>query len=255
MITTSFINIKGGVAKTTSAIAFATLLVHEYGKRVVVLDCDKQGNATTALIKNTEISGLTTADLLLDKNADIHDAIISTEYGIDLIPADFNLLEANRKVLFETTSRELRLKKQLEQISEEYDFCIIDCPPDVNIGVTNALAASDYVLIPIRADSYGFNGLNYTFDAVQEAQEINPNLKIAGCFLTMLQPKTLLAIAARCSLSQVGEYEMSSYIRNSTKVGESTFTDPLIISSPRSTVSEDYRALLNEFLERIKDNG
>ena len=255
MKTISFINIKGGVAKTTSAIAFATLLVREHEKRVVVLDCDKQGNATTALIKSTEISGLTTADLLLDKNADIHDAIIHTEYGIDLIPADFNLLEANRKVLFETTSRELRLKRQLDRISEEYDYCIIDCPPDVNIGVTNALAASDYVLIPIRADIYGFNGLNYTFDAVQEAQEINPNLKIAGCFLTMLQSNTLLALAARASLSQVGEYEMSSYIRNSTKVGESTFTDPLIISSPRSSVAEDYRALLNEFLERTKDNG
>ena len=254
MITVSFINIKGGVAKTTSAIAFATLLANEYGKRVLVLDCDKQGNATTALIKSTEISKLTTADLLLDKSVDIHDAIISTEYGIDLIPADFNLLEANRKVLFETTSRELRLKRQFERISEEYDYCIIDCPPDVNIGVTNALAASDYVLIPIRADSYGFNGLNYTFDAVQEAQEINPNLKIAGCFLTMLQSNTLLAIVARTSLSQVGSYEMSSYIRNSTKVGESTFADPLIISAPRSSVAEDYRALLKEFLERIGKN-
>ena len=67
--------------------------------------------------------------------------------------------------------------------------------------------------------------------------------------------KHLAAIAARASLSQVGEYEMSSYIRNSTKVGESTFADPLIISAPRSSVAEDYRALLNEFLERTKDNG
>ena len=255
MITISFINIKGGVAKTTSAIAFATLLSIEEGQRVLLLDCDKQGNATTALIKSSEMSRLTTADLLLDKSADVHDAIINTEYGIDLIPADFNLLEANRKVLFETTSREIRLKKQLDRISEEYDYCIIDCPPDINIGVTNALAASDYVLIPIRADSYGFNGLNYTFDAVQEAQEINPNLKIAGCFLTMLQSNTLLSIAARTSLSQVGEYEMRSYIRNSTRVGESTFTAPLIFSAPKSAVTEDYRALLSEFLERITDNA
>ena len=255
MKTISFINIKGGVAKTTSAIAFATLLAYEHNKRVLLLDCDKQGNATTALIKHDKITGLTTADLLLDKNIDVKNAITNTYYEVDLIPADFGLLEANRKVLFETTSREFRLKRHLERISDKYDYCIIDCPPDVNIGVTNALAASDYVLIPIRADSYGFNGLNYTFDAVQEAQEINPNLKIAGCFLTMLQSNTLLAIAARTSLSQVGEYEMHSYIRNSTKVGESTFTDPLIISSPRSTVAEDYRALLKEFLERIKYNG
>lgn len=253
MLTISFINIKGGVAKTTSAIAFATLLAYEHNKRVLLLDCDKQGNATTALIKHDKITGLTTADLLLDKNIDVKNAIINTYYEVDLIPADFGLLEANRKVLFETTSREFRLKRHLERISDKYDYCIIDCPPDVNICVTNALAASDYVLIPIRADSYGFNGLNYTFDAVQEAQEINPDLKIAGCFLTMLQSNTLLAIAARTSLSQVGEYEMHSYIRNSTKVGESTFTDPLIISSPRSTVAEDYRALLNEFLERTKN--
>ena len=194
MKTISFINIKGGVAKTTSAIAFATLLAYEHNKRVLLLDCDKQGNATTALIKHDKITGLTTADLLLDKNIDVKNAITNTYYEVDLIPADFNLLEANRKVLFETTSREFRLKRHLERISDKYDYCIIDCPPDVNIGVTNALAASDYVLIPIRADSYGFNGLNYTFDAVQEAQEINPNLKIAGCFLTMLQSNTLLAI-------------------------------------------------------------
>lgn len=254
MLTISFINIKGGVAKTTSALAFATLLSIEEGQRVLLLDCDKQGNATTALIKDAQIPGLTTADLLLDKSADVRGAIIKTDFGIDLIPADFALLEANRKVLFEATSRELRLKRHLERVSEEYDYCIIDCPPDVNIGVTNALAASDYVLIPIRADHYGFDGLSYTFDAVHEAQEINPNLRIAGCFLTMLQPKTLLSHVARISLSQVGEYEMNSYIRNSTKVGESTFIAPLTVSAPKSTVAEDYRALLAEFLERITDN-
>lgn len=255
MITTSFINIKGGVAKTTSAIAFATLLANEYGKRVLVLDCDKQGNATSTLTKQAQIDGLTTAHLLLDKNADVRSSIIKTEYGVDLIPADFGLLEANRKVLFETTSREFRLKRHLMNISEEYDYCFIDCPPDVNIGVTNALVASDYVLIPIRADHYGFDGLSYTFDAVREAQESNPNLKIAGCFLTMLQSKTLLSIVARSSLSQVGEYEMNSYIRNNTKVGESTFAAPLIISAPKSAAAEDYRELLKEFLERINLNG
>lgn len=252
MKTVTFINIKGGVAKTTSALAFATLLATEKNQRVLVLDCDKQGNATSALTKRNETEGLTTADLLLDKNADIRNAIIKTEYGVDVIPADFSMLEANRKVLFETTSREFRLRRHLERISEEYDWCIIDCPPDINIGVTNALTASDYVLIPIRADHYGFDGLSYTFDAVCEAQESNPKLKIAGCFLTMLQSNTLLAIAARASLSQVGEYEMTSYIRNSTKVGESTFTAPLPISSPRSAVTEDYRTLLDEFLNRIE---
>ena len=252
MKTLTFINIKGGVAKTTSALAFATLLAKEKQQRVLVLDCDKQGNATSTLTNRDEIAGLTTADLLLDKNADVREAILKTEYGVDLIPADFSMLEANRKVLFETTAREFRLRRHLERISKDYDWCIVDCPPDINIGVTNALTASDSVLIPIRADHYGFDGLSYTFDAVSEAQESNPDLKIAGCFLTMLQSNTLLAIAARVSLSSVKEYEMSAYIRNSTKAGESTFNAPLPISSPRSAVTEDYRALLDEFLKRIE---
>ncbi len=256
MITVSFINIKGGVAKTTSAIAFATLLARKKNKRVLLLDCDKQGDATTALIDMSEITGLTTADLLLNKNADVHDAIIKTQFGIDLVPADFNLVEANLKLLFETTSsREFRFKNHLANISEEYDYCIIDCPPDINISITNALVASDYVLIPVSPDKNGFDGLNRVFTSVNEARESNPNLKIAGCFLTRTKRDTALFEGTDELLSKFGVYAMKTNIRNSVKVGESSFTVPLVISAPRSTAAKDYTKLLEEFLERIKDNA
>ena len=255
MITVSFINIKGGVAKTTSAIAFATLLAKKKKKRVLLLDCDKQGDATTAFIDKSEITGLTTADLLLNKNADIHDAIIHPKFEVDIIPADFNLIEANFKLLFETTSsREFKLKNHFTNISEEYDYCIIDCPPDINMSITNALIASDYVLIPVSPDKNGFDGLNRVFTSVNEARESNPKLKIAGCFLTRTKRDTALFEGTDELLSKFGVYAMKTNIRNSTKVGESSFTTPLVISAPRSTAAKDYTKLLNEFLERINTN-
>ncbi len=250
MTTITFINIKGGVAKTTSALAFAELLA-EQGHSVVVLDCDKQANATLSLLQKHPEGCLTTSDLLTSKEPIAAEAIIGTQYGVGLIPADFDLLVANRTVLFDTGSREYRFTKQLASISDRYDYCIIDCPPDVNVGVTNALYAADHVLIPIRADRYGFDGLEYTFNAIEEAKEHNSKLRVVGCFLTMLSPKTNLTSSARELLTRFGDnLAFNTSIRQSTKVGESTFGEPLISYAPHSAVAEDYRSLLKEYMER-----
>ncbi len=254
MKTVAFINIKGGVAKTTSTIAFAQLLSLVHRKKVLVLDCDKQANATLTLLGGLPNGALTTSDLLTSRTPIAADAVVHTKYGVDIIPADFTLLEANRNVLFETNAREFRFAKQLAEISDRYDYCIIDCPPDINVGVTNALYAADHVLIPIRADRYGFDGLEYTFSAIEEAREYNNKLQIVGCFLTMLSPGTILTGAAREILAKFGnELAFETSIRQSTKVGESTFGEPLISYAPHSAAADDYRALLNEYLERTKE--
>jgi len=256
MTTVAFINIKGGVAKTTSAISFAQLLSLEHGKKVLVLDCDKQANATLALLGERPSNTPTTSDLLIARKPVAADAILSTEYGVDIIPADFTLLEANRSVLFETNSREFRFAKQLSEVADKYDYCIIDCPPDINVGVTNALYAADHVLIPIRADRYGFDGLEYTFSAIDEAKENNPKLKVVGCFLTMLASGTNLTSVARQILAQFGDdLAFETSIRQSTKVGEATFSKPLISYAPQSSAANDYRTLLNEYLERTAKYG
>lgn len=248
MKTVSFINVKGGVAKTTSTIAFAQLLALEHGKRVLVVDIDPQAN-TTRTIADT-CPDLTVADLLTSRELIASDAIIKTQYGVDLIGSSFALMQANKSVILDTTRpQQLRLRRQLNEVKERYDYCIIDCPPDLGIGVINALGASCDVLVPIRCDRYGFDGLNYALEAISEVQDFNPDLRLAGCFLTMYQKGTNLSTFTKTLLETMGDKAMKTVIRSSVKVGEATFQKPIISYAPKCTVADDYRALVNEYLK------
>ena len=248
----AFLNIKGGVAKTTSAIAVAQLLATEHGKRVLVLDTDAQANTTRTLTK--ELPTLTTADLMTSRSLVAKDAVIRTEYGVDLIGSSFALMNANKAVMLDgTRPQQLRLRRQLAELEGDYDYCIVDCPPDISMTVINVLAACDDVLVPIRADKYGFDGLSYVVDAINEVQEYNPKLRLAGCFLTMYQKGTNLSAYTRELLALMGEKAMKSAIRSSVKVGEATFDKPLISYAPKSAVAQDYRELLIEYLKEKED--
>lgn len=249
MKTISFINVKGGVAKTTSTIAFAQLLSLEHHKRVLVIDIDPQANTTRSL---TDVPpALTTADLLISRDLIAADAVIKTEYGVDLIGSSFELMTATKSVMLDTTRpQQLRLKRQLSSLKNEYDYCIIDCPPDLGIGVINALATTSDVLVPIRCDKYGFDGLSYAVEAINEVQELNDDLNLSGCFLTMYQKGTNLSTYTQQLLNTMGNKAMKSVIRCSVKVGEATFDKPLISYAPKCTVAEDYRILLNEYLNK-----
>ena len=248
MKTVSFINVKGGVAKTTSTIAFAQILALEHGKRVLVVDVDKQANTTRTLADTTP--ALTTADLLTSRELIASDAVIKTEYGIDLIGSSFDLMQANKSVMLDTTRpQQFRLRRQLKELENSYDYCIIDCPPDLNVGVINALAASCDVLVPIRCDKYGFDGLSYAIEAINEVQEINPDLKLTGCFLTMYQKGTNLSTFTKTLLETMGDKAMKTVIRSSVKVGEATFQKPIISYAPKCTVADDYRLLVKEYLK------
>ncbi len=246
MKTISFLNIKGGVGKTTSTLAFAVMLAAEHHKRVLVIDIDKQANSSKAL--DCYGGQYTTADLLTAKEPIARDAIQHSPYGIDVISAGWDLMKANQDVLLDVTRpQQFRLKKQLENIGSSYDYCIIDCPPDINMATINALAITDDVLIPIRVDKYGFDGLEYVCEAVAELRDFNPALTLRGCFLTQYQPNTNLSVSgAELLHNDLGLCAMNTVIRSTVKVGESTFYKPLLAYKPHCTASEDYRALLNE---------
>ncbi len=247
----SLLNIKGGVAKTTSAITIGQVLAQDYGKRVLLIDADQQGNATRLLLPNGQ-SQIGTADMLTARELLPTDELINhSPYGLDVIGADFRLVEANKACMLDATRpQQFRFKRQLlrEEITDAYDYCLIDCPPDISMAAINALAISDDVLIPVRADKYGLDGLSYVMNVIQELQDCNERLTMHGCFLTVVNRKTNLAQYVDDLLQTCGVPAMQTCIRACTKVGESTFHSPLLTYAPHCTAAEDYRALVKEFL-------
>lgn len=256
MKTISILNIKGGVAKTTSALAIAQLLMQEYGKRVLLIDADPQGNATRTLEPNAELT-CSSADML-DQGSTVSSEtlIVKTAAGIDLIGADFRLLSADRRCLLDVASpQQTRFRRRLRSpdMSDRYDFCIIDCPPNLSMSAINALAASDFVYVPVRADKYGLDGLEYVAETIEQIRELNPALRLGGCFLTMVRSRTSLLHTARRELEQLGFPVMNACIRACTKAGEATFAGKTLLSyAPGCTAAQDYRELCAEMIENIE---
>ena len=182
----SILNIKGGVGKTTSTINLASTLAEE-GKKVLTVDIDAQSNSTM-LFKAYDIDALSVSDILLDKNINVEDVIKGTDFdNIDVLPSNISLAFTEKKILLDVTrNQQNRLKKALEQVEDKYDYCLIDCPPSLNMITINALVASDEVIVPIKIDKFALDGLGYLLESINEIKdEFNENLKFLGCFITM----------------------------------------------------------------------
>lgn len=151
MKTISIINLKGGVAKTLTTISMAHILSERHGKRVLVVDNDKQGNTSKTFGVHSYERG-SVAELMLDRNADLADIICHTRYQrIDVIPANMKLLTANMQVMMDSSRpQQTRLRAALRKVQDQYDYCLIDNAPDINISTINALVASNEAIIPVK---------------------------------------------------------------------------------------------------------
>lgn len=249
MKTISIINLKGGVAKTVSAINIAYTLVAVHGKRVLLIDNDKQGNTSKFFgLYDPESEGL--SELLTVRGLDVDNVIRKTAYeGLDVITANMNLLRANKEILMDVSRpQQTRLRKKLEQIKERYDYVIIDNAPDINMTVVNALVASDDVFVPIKVDQFSFDGLEQIMEQIDDVSEFNSDIRFAGCFITMYQRSSVNQQGAEL-LEQQGYPMFTTRIRKTVKVDEMTFTGkPLLKYAKRSTACVDYVALVNEYL-------
>lgn len=244
----SFFNIKGGVAKTTSSLAFAQILHDNYNKRVLFIDIDKQANASKSLGIYSS-TGLSSADLLTAKNIIIKDVIKHSEYGIDVIPANFNLVSANREVLLDTLHpQQLRFKCQIDAVKNDYDYCIIDYPIEENIAVANALVITNDVLIPVKLDKYAMDGMEYVIENIENIKLFNPNINLKGCFVTMYLRSNLYKEGMQALDNALGMKFLKTPIRQAVSVGESTFEAPLMTYAPRSKPAQDYINLVAEYL-------
>lgn len=250
--TTAILNLKGGVAKTTTAINMAAILAKEHEKRVLLIDADSQCN-TTEFFGGAN-GGNTMATILRDSR--YYDqpeavavlAIQETSFnGVDLIPGDESLMDMDLSAASQGTVDTNVLRSLVEAVRDKYDYILIDCPPAFNAASAAALVAADDVIIPIKLDAFSLRGMGNLMRQIKNMRRINPRLKMAGCLPTMWYKDPQIT-ASETQLKAAG-LNVFHHIRRSDKVDRMTFQqDPLLISSPNSAAGVDYRKFVAEYV-------
>lgn len=241
-------NQKGGVGKTTTCVNLSCALKMK-GKRVLLVDCDPQGNSTSGMgVDKRDVPG---AYELLTKNADISDCIKHTEFG-DVIPANKELAGASVE-LVEKNRREYILKDALQLVYNDYDYIFIDCPPSLELLTVNALVGADSVLIPMQCEYYALEGITDLVTTIKMCNKrLNPKLRIQGIVLTMYDGRTNLAQQVASELKDFFKgvvYE--TVIPRSVRLSEAPSHGKPGVSYDRiGKGSRAYMKLAEEFLRR-----
>jgi len=247
MKTISFINAKGGVGKTTVADNTAYILGEMYGMRVLVIDIDKQGN-TSQFFEVDKEDQRNLADVLVDES--MENVIRKTKYkNIDVIPADMNLAAANM-ILLEDQDREQHsvLKRVLTKFADQYDFCIIDNAPDVNVSVLNGLVITDEVIIIANPDEYSLSGIKTMQEQIDLARLYNPNINFRGCLMNKFE-KTHHSFLMKAKVKR--NYPVFNTNIRFTKDRLNIITEnkiPILEYSSRCGFSQDLKKFVKELL-------
>lgn len=245
----SVANQKGGVGKTTTAVNLSTLLAKK-GKKVLLIDTDPQGNATSGLgiEKNVELS---TYDLLIT-DAKAKDIIQDTPIkNLDISPSNINLAGAEVQ-LVSMMSREQRMKEKLDLVKDEYDYIIIDCPPSLGLITLNAFTASDSVLIPVQCEYFALEGLGQLLNTVELVRKhLNKNLYIEGALLTMYDIRTNLANQVVREVKKFFQNKVyKTVIPRNVRVSEApSYGMPISVYDPKSKGARSYEKFAKEFLK------
>jgi chromosome partitioning protein len=240
-------NQKGGVGKSTTAVNLGAGLA-DMGRRVVVVDLDPQGNASTGLGVDRDRRAVTSYDLLMGL-VDLSEALVPTEVeGLWVVPASIDLAGAEVE-LVSHLARERRLAAALEQARGVHDIVLIDCPPSLGLLTVNALTAADEVLVPIQCEYYALEGLGQLIRNLRLIQEsVNPRLRLSGILLTMFDPRTRLADQVVAEVRAFfGARVYDSIIPRSVRLAEAPgFGRPIARYDPASRGAEAYRRLAEE---------
>ena len=240
----SVFNQKGGVGKTTSVINLSAAL-GKMGKKILVIDIDPQGNATSGLGIDKNSLRESIYDVIIN-NLDIETVIMSTSAeNVDIVPSNVDLAGAEIE-LIEKEDRELSLKKSLVSVKDDYDFLFIDCPPSLGLLSINGLAASDSVIVPIQCEYYALEGVSQLMETILLVKRsLNPDLEIEGVILSMFDGRTNLSIQV---VEEVKKYfkdkVYTSIIPRNVRLAEAPSHGLSVIDyDPNANQANEYREL------------
>ena len=245
----SVANQKGGVGKTTTTVNLGTLIAKK-GKKVLLIDADPQGNATSGLGVEKEVE-FSTYDILVNETEMeevIQDTIIK---NLKICPSNMNLAGAEVE-LVSMMSREQRLKEKLEEIKEKFDYILIDCPPSLGLITLNAFTASDSVLIPVQCEYFALEGLGQLLNTINLVKKhLNKNIYIEGALLTMFDIRTNLSNQV---VKEVKKYfnnkVYKTVIPRNVRLSEApSYGMPITEYDPRSKGAKSYTKIAKEFLK------
>ena len=254
MKTIAVMNQKGGTGKTTSAINLAGELVRR-GKRVLIVDMDTQGNATSNL-QLTAVPKTTLADIIVDRDHKLPDAICHTSTeNLDIVRGGSLLAPALAAMQEMPFGRDTTLRRLIPQIPKDYDFVFFDCSPSLeSLFNINVLVAVQYVLIPIKVDKNSIEGYDVMLETIQSVREIaNPDIRVLGIFMTAVEVCSSLDKEMISHFpAMLPELAFKTFIRKNIDVKKAPLAlQPLCFFSPRCAATVDYAALCDEMLERM----